>query len=845
MNKPKNNVIYTGIIGGTIAAGFCLFGREGHNPGEMNLPGIKPATKSEGRRDSAAKVRFSPGMEDSEMDEETRRLVESGVSTKPVKVDADAPVGTTFVLDQASYEAARKASPDGNTIGMPGAAIGRGLQTSKDLYEEKMAALRKFSADEYAASPERRRVLQERAAALGVPLTLNRESALIAITEDDEPVYISGANISGADTIGVDQLWPSGTAGYWSDPGNTGLNLDGSGQTIAMWEALGGIRATHDQFGGRAAQLDYDLPAEESHPTSTAGTIASAGLPFLLVGSVELGAWSRGVAYEAALGAYDSYDYSAEVSAEAGNGLRFANNSIATDSGWKYDTSVSSWRWYGSGAATQDWKFGAYLSVGSTVTPKTMDDISYAAPYTALVYAAGNDNSEGPGASIPSYYLGAGGTTSSVARDWADGDDGGYDSLPSSACAKNTISVGSIESLEGGWASASAVTLSPFSAMGPTDDGRLKPEVVAQGSRANGATARNPNNWQNVTTGFNTAAPDDATYTLNKGTSVASASVSGVLALINQRRTQARGIYADDFTSVPIDCNWTDHPVRSSGFRALLAHTADEAGANPGPDYKFGYGVVNAVRAVQLIADDALSGPGTTKYNGPKPYYKEVLLKANETVEFKVSRIDASTPIKVTLAWTDPSGTAQTNNTVDQQNARLVNDLDVRVYPPGVTPGSSTKNAVTTGRPWTLTPDLTTQSAVTRASAAAPGDDSRNNLEQVVIDSPVTGDYTVVLDHKGTSLSSGSQWATLVVSGNTVPAVTTGNIAFTSIGSGMWSFSWHTVVGGLYVVEWAPYPWGPWAPISGEICATRNVTTELVTPPAGASTYYFRTSRTY
>ena len=283
--------------------------------------------------------------------------------------------------------------------------------------------------------------------------------------------------------------------------------------------------------------------------------------------------------------------------------------------------------------------------------------------------------------------------------------------------------------------------------------------------------------------------------------------------------------------------------MRSSGMRALLAHTADEAGASSGPDYRFGYGVVNAVKAVQLISADSSAG-GTPIYNGPKPYYKDILLDAGNTIQFKANRVDATTPLKVTIAWTDPAGAGQTLNTVDQANARLVNDLDVRIYPPGVLPGSTTKNAASTGKPWVLNPDLTSKSAVTRGLAATTGDDARNNLEQVVINSPVAGDYTVVVDHKGSTLSGGGQWVSMALSGNTIQPVNPGIISFINVGDGFWTVIWRTVPGGLYVLESSSDLIG-WTPVTGDVSARAETTSLTVTPVAGAPKYFYRVVRTF
>ena len=786
------------------------------------------------------------------------RDIEKGAATAPIRIDLDAPVGTTFtpqehlakdtkssvsILDSAVVR------QDANSISVTATMVGKPGQMITDVYRAQRIALKDQAQTYFASSAGEKAELVKRAAAAGHPLTLEGEdgqnATLTGVSDDGQPTYIGNTNISGADTLGVDQLWPTGTTGVWNDAGNTGLNLSGANEIIGMWDATDSVRVTHEQFGGRVTQLDAVPAPEGNHGTGVAGVLAAGGIPSFLSGAVNVGTWSRGAAYQASVNAYDIADFSGEFSNEASNGLKYSNNSYGVTSGWvNGGSSVSPiWRWFGTGAAVEDWKFGAYTASGA-ISSRLLDNSAIAAPLTTLVYSAGNDQNEGPGAAVASYFIAGTTTTSTLARDWNDGDAGGYDSMSTLSCAKNVLTVGSINSLETGWTNASAVVQSSFSGSGPTDDGRIKPEVVAQGSRTTTITARNSNGWQNVTTGFNPATPNDASYSLQAGTSFSAPSVTGVLALINQRRTIARSTYPGSQTpTVYLDSDWLLHPMRSSGMRALVAHTADEAGASSGPDYRFGYGVVNAVKAVQLISADSSAG-STPIYNGPKPYYKDILLGAGNTIQFKANRVDATTPLKVTIAWTDPAGAGQTLNAVDQTNARLVNDLDVRIYPPGVVPGSTTKNAATTGKPWILNPDLTTKSAVTRGTAATTGDDARNNLEQVVINNPVAGDYTVVVDHKGSTLSGGGQWVSMALSGNTIQPVNPGIISFTNVGGGVWTVIWRTVPGGLYVLE-ASLDLVNWTPVTGDVSARAETTSLAVTPPTGSPSYFYRVVRTF
>lgn len=811
---------------------------------DVKVASAEPAPLSPNKKaDDLVRAARPEQLKGKAIDPENQRLIDQGASSAPVRVDYTTPAGTTFtsqgvvekLLKSSDITPLPKVGTSTDSTFIAGTPVGRPGQVMADVIREQRAALKEHAQDYFATAEAEKAALAQRAAASGVPLRLEHEDGkvdvLAGITASNDPVYFGGNDISGADTSAVDQLWPTGTVGVWNDPANTGLNLSGAGETIGMWEADGSARVSHQQFAGRVTQMDAIPTAENGHATGVAGTLVSEGLSTSpLVGTVNIGQWTRGIAYAASLNAYNNSDFTGEFSDEASIGLKFANNSYDIRTGWRNTGTQQApiWRWYGPAAASaiEDWRFGAYISSGATITSRGLDNSASLAPNSLLIFAAGNDQSEGPGATITDYLLADTVTPSSLTRDWTDGDDGGYDTMSSLGCAKNVLTVGSINSLEGGWTSAGAVVQSSFSGTGPTDDGRIKPEVVAQGSRTTAITTRNPNALQNLMPWFFSTTPNDASYVALSGTSFFAPVATGALALVNERRTLSRSSYGDlvpPGSVVVIDQNWSDHPVQASGMRALMVHTADEAGSNPGPDYRFGYGVVNATRAVQLISDD--SGSGTApSFGGPKPYYKEVLLAANSKVQFKVNRINATTRIKVTAAWTDPAGLGQSLNSVDQQTARLVNDLDVRIYPPGVVPSAATKNAATTIKPWILNPDLLTKSAVARGAAAATGDDSRNNLEQAEANSPVTGDYTVVVDHKGFSLSGGQQWVSLVLSGVSVPTPPNFTPTIINNGGGNWAISWPSVVGAMYVVEKSLNGFFSWVPATGEISANLETT---------------------
>ena len=94
---------------------------------------------------------------------------------------------------------------------------------------------------------------------------------------------------------------------------------------------------------------------------------------------------------------------------------------------------------------------------------------------------------------------------------------------------------------------------------GPTDDGRIKPDISAKGGKHVFLY------W---------SIKRFSSYARNfSGTSMSAPNVSGSLLLLQQHYNDLNGEY-----------------MLASTLRALALHTADEAGFAPGPDYRFGLG---------------------------------------------------------------------------------------------------------------------------------------------------------------------------------------------------------------------------------------------------------------
>jgi subtilisin family serine protease len=198
----------------------------------------------------------------------------------------------------------------------------------------------------------------------------------------------------------------------------------------------------------------------------------------------------------------------------------------------------------------------------------------------------------------------------------------GYYSLGVPAAAKNAIVVGAIYS--------DTFEIASFSSLGPADDGRMKPDLVAPGCEVGGD--------HGVTS--TRSCTGTAVYC---GTSMATPAAAGVAALVHERLASSpRG---------PVTLPATT--------KAILAASARDLGLS-GPDYTYGYGLVDAVAAVGIVDSgtivEAEIAPGT-------------VLRRSLAVPAGRARL------RVVLAWDDPPGEPLALSS-------LINDLDLRLIDP-------------------------------------------------------------------------------------------------------------------------------------------------------------------
>ncbi len=487
---------------------------------------------------------------------------------------------------------------------------------------------------------------------------------LQGVRENGKPLYYITHNSDAAESISTYEVHSGGAAG---------LALDGTGMTIGEWDG-GDVHATHQEFNntGSSRVTDKDGDGSDSwHATHVAGTLIAGGID----------ADAKGMAFNASLDAYDWNSDDSEMSSAASAGLLISNHSYGYISGWYWNG--SSWVWYGDEniSTEEDYRFGFYGN-----TAQAWDQIAVNAPYYLIVKSAGNDR--GDGAGEPDHPQ--------------DGGADGYDCIGWHGNAKNILTIGATLDVPGGYSGNPAdVGMTSFSSWGPSDDGRIKPDISGNGYIL-----------------YSTYNSGNSAYANSSGTSMSAPNVAGSLLLLQEHYNETNNAY-----------------MKSATLKALAIHTADEAGPNDGPDYMFGWGLMNTQTAAEVISNDGVSS-----------LIQEETLSDGNTFSQDIA-VPGTDPLIVTIVWTDPAGTPVSAQ-LDPTDPMLVNDLDL-----SISNGASKQ----TWQPYML-------DGQNPANAATTGDNDVDNVEKIVVASPSAGTYTIQITHEG-SLDGGSQDFSLIVSG--------------------------------------------------------------------------------
>ncbi|MBL9212134.1 MAG: S8 family serine peptidase, partial [Opitutaceae bacterium] len=509
---------------------------------------------------------------------------------------------------------------------------------------------------------------------------------------NDRPQYYVTHNANAAISTGANLL--RNTAPYL---------VNGSGYIVGVWDG-GAVLATHQEFGVRV--LVRDGAGVIDHATHVAGTIGASGVVSL----------AQGMAPSVGIDSYDWNNDHAEMAARAATGpnqpanLYISNHSYGYVRGWETGSfsGATGPHWFGLAGQREDRGFGMYD--GSTAS---VDAVHFNAPYYLAFKSAGNDRNDSAPATGTTFYYVSGGVWVAKAYNpatdpFADGwDSGGFDTIEQEAAAKNIMTVGAVnDAVSGALRVPANGTMSAFSNWGPTDDGRIKPDIVANGVNV-----------------YSSVSTTNSSYSSYSGTSMSAPNASGTAVLL-----------VDYFGE-----QLPGQAMRASTLKGLMIHTADDIGT-AGPDYSYGWGLIDAEAAALQIKAHAQAP--TSKF-----IHEGLLTTASPSYSFPFTW-DGVNPIRATICWTDPAGPVLTG--LDNRTPALVNDLDLRITGPG---------GVTTHLPFVLNVN-------SPASAATFGDNVVDNVEQVLIAAPVAGTYTLTVSHKGV-LDGAQQHFSLLLSGQT------------------------------------------------------------------------------
>lgn len=461
--------------------------------------------------------------------------------------------------------------------------------------------------------------------------------------------------------------------------------------------------STHMDFTGRLINRVFDIP--RVHGSHTSGTVAGAGIVNPLY---------QGMAPKATIVSQSFNDIISNTPTYITD-----NNLIATNNSY----------YTGSANCPGNGVYDIYSNYADAQL-KNYDEVLH-------VFAAGNDG----GLSCFGYPA----SFATIKSGWQ--------------CAKNVLTVGNLD--------ASVFTINGTSSRGPVADGRIKPEIVANGTLTTSCFTNNG-------------------YGVSSGTSMSAPVVTGATVLLNERYHQLHSA----------------NP-KAALLKALMCNTAEDLG-NTGPDFTYGFGMLNIRKAVEAM--EATNYQISSTVNTSYPI----------TVPAGVRRL------KVLLYWADAAAALPAAST-------LVNDLDLTVSDNPVT---------TTHLPLILDPSVGNVNAV-----ATEGADHKNNIEQVVINNPAAGNY--LMNVSAFALPSGPQEYVLTYQmdmngltveypfgGETLVPGQTENIRWTAYGDEANTFT----------VSYSTNNGATWTDINTNVAATAR-SLNWVVPATISNTYLIRVSR--
>ena len=366
--------------------------------------------------------------------------------------------------------------------------------------------------------------------------------------------------------------------------------LDGGTINVGQWEG-GNALATHQDLTPRVTVIKANTPGD--HATHVAGTIMSSGAN---------NAAGMGMAFAANLFSYSNQPNVGTVATEMSDA--FTNEGISTAN---HSWGISDTDGYNAADANL---FGRYESQARGW------DIAIFNTGLVVGNSSGNDNDDCDGGGNCDGILGTDGRY--------------YDTIDSAGCAKNNITVGNLTD--------DGVNIAMSSSTGPMDDGRIKPDLVANGTSLISPCFDSDNPGQNNV------------YCNFGGTSMATPTVVGAMTLLYEHFTTVYGGVT---------------PAADT-LKAIAVNTAVDLGI-AGPDYTFGHGLLDALACAQVI-------------DMKQTRIQLGSVDQDDVMTFKVQVPPGTAELRMTLAWTDPAGPTKA---APSATPDLVNNLDLVAVSPG------------------------------------------------------------------------------------------------------------------------------------------------------------------